>query len=61
MFIAYKNRFFVLLDMFLIGIKSCDLTFDLTETYFVVVYFFGGLACVDLQDSATSKSENTSL
>ena len=30
MFIAYKNRFIVLLDMFLVGIKSRDLTFDLT-------------------------------
>ena len=30
MFIAYKNRFIVPLDMFLIGIKLCDLTFDLT-------------------------------
>ena len=31
------------------------------QTHFVVVDFLGGLACVDLQDSATSKSENTSL
>ena len=31
------------------------------QTHFVVVDFLGGLAFVDLQDSATSKSENTSL
>lgn len=89
MLIAYKNRFIVLLDMLLIGIKSGDLvtqklktsdcssktirTYCLVypflifgvsvifQTHFVVVDFLGGLACVDLQGSATSKSETTSL
>ena len=75
MFIAYKNRFIVLLDIFLIGIGIIIVIWHLIwlaylylifgvsfifQTHFVVVYFVGGLACVDLQDSATLKSENTS-